>query len=263
MSLSMITKSFIFVLLALGSAWAGREYAIPLASYLTDVRDITARDARISKRSIAYRIPQNGELAFAFSQPVTKAKILIHPSVSEDVRSKGQGFVYGIRVRWIGADGEQISVHDAYLQSDSPDVVFASGEVWRFFRTRPELIAEQDQLLVESPEPAARLELEVFDIDRGIVGIDVRVFEQRVYLGNQSLAAYRRLSDATREQLAASNAFPAEMLTQKEKLDLGRNHWRAVGPLGLDGRDFTMLVLYEALREDVFSASDASGGGVQ
>ena len=255
MSLSLLVKTLLFAVLALASGWAGREYAIPLASYLTDVRDITARDARISKRSVAYRIPQNGRLSFAFSQPVTKAKILVHPSVSEEVRAKEAGFVYGVRVRWIGANGEDISVHDAYLQADSPDVVFASGEVWRFFRTRPELVAEQDQLLVESPEPASRLELEVFDIDPGVVGVDARVFEQRVYLGKQSLAAYRRLSETSRAQLTAPNVFPADMLTEREKLDLGRNQWRSVGPLGLDGRDFTMLVLYEALREDVIAAN--------
>lgn len=256
MSLSFMVKTAMFALLALASGWAGREYAIPLASYLTDVRDITARDARISKRSIAYRIPGNKGMTFVFSQPVTKAKVLVHPSVREEVRGREQGFVYGIRVRWRDAGGNVLSVHDAYLQADSPDEVFSSGQVFRFFRTRPELVAEQDQLLIESPSPASRLELEVFDIDRGIVGVDVRVFEQRVYLGNQSLAAYRRLSEDAKMRMSAANAFPADMLTLQEKSELGRNHWRAVGPLGLDGRDFTMLVLYEALREDVLAEEE-------
>ncbi len=251
MTLSMFAKSLLFALLALASGWAGREYAMPLASYLTDVRDITARDARISKRSIVYRIPENDPLAFTFSQPVTKAKILLAPSVTEDVRGLEKGFVYGLRMRWIGANGEEISVHDAYLQADSPDVVFASGNTWRFFRTQPELVAEQDQLLVESPVPAARLELEMFDIDRGIVGVDVQVFEQRTYLGNQSLAAYRRLSDDTRDLLTEPNAFPADMLTREERFYLGRNHWRAVGPLGISGSDYTLLVLYEASRDEI------------
>ncbi|MEL6876524.1 MAG: hypothetical protein AAGL68_00310 [Pseudomonadota bacterium] len=263
MSLSMLAKSLIFALLALTSGWVGREYAIPVANYLTDVRDITARDARISKRSIAYRIPDQAPLGFVFSQPVTLAKILVHPAVSEDVRDLEQGFVYGIRLRWIDANGEEISVHDTYLQADSPDTVFASGEVWRFFRTRPELVAEQDNLLVESPEPAAQLEIEVFDIDRGIIGIDVRVFEQRIYLGAQSLSAFRRLSEESRDLLTQPNAFPADMLTQQEQLNLGRNHWRAVGPLGLDGRDYTMLVLYEALREDVMQDGVFDSGGAQ
>ena len=256
MSLSFLAKSFVFILLACASGLAGREYAVPLATYLTDVRDITARDARISKRSIAYRIPSNGSLKFAFSQPATTAKLLVHPAVTQDVRAKKEGFVFGIRIRWIGANGEELSSHDAYLQADSPDIVFTSGEVWRFFRTRPELVAGQDQLLVESPSPASQLHIETFDVADGIVGVDVRVFEQRTYIGSQSLPAYRRLSEETQARLAAANAFPADMLMPEEQARLGENHWRPVGPLGLDGRDFTMLVLYEALREDVLADQD-------
>jgi hypothetical protein len=257
MSLSLLAKGLVFLCLALIAGVSGSKYAAPIAAYVTDARDVTARDARISKRSIAYRIPQDGKLVFAFSQARSTAKILVAPSVGEEVRALEEGFVYGIRVRWIGSEDQILSSHDVYLQADSPDTVYTSGEKWRFFRTRPELVAEQDQLLVESPEPAARLELEGFDIDGGIVGIDVRVFEQRTYLGNQSLAAFRRLSDDTRAVLAAPNAFPADMLSEEEEFYLGKNHWRALGPVGRNGRDYTMLVLYEALREDI--ASDAAG----
>ncbi len=251
MSLSLLAKSFVFALCALASAWAGREYAIPLATYFTDVREITARDARISKRSIAYRIPQNRSLEFVFSQPVTVAKILVHPSVGEDLRAREEGFVYGLRMRWIGVDGEELSVHEAYVQADSPDTVFTSGNVWRFFRTRPELVAGQDQLIVESDAPAARIKLEAFDVEQGIIGVDARVFEQHVYFGNQALSSYRRLSADTRALLAAPNAFPHDMLTDEEQSALRRNHWRSAGPVGVVGKDFTMLILYEALREDV------------
>ncbi len=260
MSLSFLAKMVVFALLALASGLAGREYAVPLADYLTDVRNITARDARISKRSIAYRIPAKQRLSFAFSRPVTETKLLVHPAVGEDVRSLEKGFVYGLRMRWIGANGEELAVHDTYLQADSPDEVFTSGNTWRFFRTRPELVAEQDILLVESPKPAARLQLEVFDIDPGIIGIDVRVFEQYAPAGSQALSAYRRLSDGSRELLTEPNAFPADLLTLEEKFYLGRNHWRSVGPIGLNGRDYTMLVLYEASREDVLA--DRSGESI-
>ena len=85
-----------------------------------------------------------------------------------------------------------------------------------------------------------------------------RQFEQRAYLGNQSLSAYRRLNDDTKAQLTAANAFPEDMLTQDERADYGRYHWRSVGPFGLNGRDFTMLVLYEALQEDI--SADQDGG---
>lgn len=263
MSLSLLAKLLLFTLLAFVSGWAGREYAMPIAAYVSEGRDIKARDARISQRSIAYRIPQGRGLSFAFLQPSTRAKIVIHPAVSERMRAAEKGFVYGIRVRWLDAAKQELSSHDIYLQADSPDVVFASGVKWRFFRTRPELVAEQDLLIVESPSPAASLQIEVIEQDTGIVGIDLRVFEQPNYLGKNSVAAFRRLSEDLREKLAQPNAFPADMLSREERFHLGRNQWRPVGPLGLDGRDYTMLVLYEASREDALGNDSTAIGGIQ
>ena len=246
MTLSGIGKFLIFISLLAISGWAGREYAFPVYTYLTEGRSINARDAHISKRSITYRIPSDAGMTFAFSQPVTKAKILVHPSVKEELRDLDRGFVYGLRLRWIGADGAELSVEEAYVQADSPDDVFESGEVWRFFRTRPELVAEQDSLIVESLQPATWLKVEAFDLDPGVIGIDVRVFEQRAYIGSQPQLIFARLNEDSQALLTEPNAFPVDMLTQDERLYLGRNFWRPVGPLGVDGREYLKLVLYEA-----------------
>lgn len=248
MTLSMLAKSGVFGVLLLFSGLVGHEYAAPLASYVTDVQEFSARDARISKRSIAYRIPRGNAISFAFSQPTSLTKILVHPAVEESVRGLEQGFVYGLRVRMLGVSGEELASHDIYLQADSPDEVFASGQRWRFFRTRPELVAEQDHLLIESPSPAAQMEISTIETAPGIIGVDLRVFEQRPFLGSQSISAFRRLSEPTRDLLTEPNAFPADMLSREETLFLGRNHWRSVGANGLDGRDYESLVLYEASR---------------
>lgn len=248
MSLSFAIKMLVFVFLAIGSGIAGQEYAWPLVSYFKDAREITARETRISKRSIVYRIPANNHLDFAFAQPVTNAKVIVSPAVTHAVRDQKGGFKYGLRLRWFDVEGNKLSEHAVHLQAGSPDEVFASGATWRFFRTRPELVAGQDQLRVESPSPAVSLEIESFDVGDGIVGIDVRVFQQLAFLGNQSLAAYRRLSDSARDRLIETNAFPNELLSDEEKSNLARNQWRQVGPRGLHNRDYTMLVLYEAVR---------------
>lgn len=253
MSLSSIAKALLLAVLATFSVIAWSKYAPSVAGYLSDARDVTARDARISKRFIAYRILPDRPLAFAFSQPVTIAKILVHPSVNAEARDQKKGFIYGLRMRWIGSEGEELASHDAFLQADAPAKLFKSGEKWRFFRTRPEFVAGQDHLLVESPVPAMRLEIEILEKPDGVVGIDARVYEQRAFLGSQSLTSFQRLSNDSRDLLSEPNAFPVNMLSDDERLELGRNHWRAVGPLGLNGRDYTMLVLYEALSEDVQS----------
>lgn len=253
MSLTLLFRALVFCGLAVIAAWSGREYALPLKDYLVEAQSSTARDARISSRSIAYRIPDNQPMAFAFSQPVTLAKVLVYPAVREQARARKGGFVYGLRVRWLRPNGEELASHDVYLQSDSPDEVFASGEKWRFFRTRPELVAEQDQLVFESPSPTTRLEVSVIASHEDIVGVDLRVFAQLAAADAAAIAAYRRLTDETREQLTQPNAFPVDMLTREEELFLGSNLWRSVGPIGIDKRDFEALVLYEASSDSLLA----------
>ena len=259
MSLTVIARTALFAVLAALSAWIGSAYALPMARYLADAQNSTARDSRISSRALAYRVPDGRPLTFAFSQPVDMAKILVHPAVTEEYRSVAEGFVYGLRFRWIDASGETLAEYEQYLQADAPDQVFASGENWRFFRTRPELIGEQDQIITQSPAPASRLQVEVIDQDPGILAIDLRLYERRPFMGANSTATFQRMAEQDRARLAEANAFPADMLTAGERYYLGLNFWRPVGAVGIAGRDYEGLVLYEAK----VTPSDRKAGGLQ
>ena len=258
MSLSFLLRLLIIGSLAAAVSWSLPTIEATFAEYLSDAREIRSRDAVIKKRSIAYRIAQDGGTRFDFAQPVRQAKILISPSVKAEEHGNPDGFVYGLRLSWFAPNGTPLNVETVFLQAASPDEVFASGLTWRFFRARDELIAEQDILLVDSSGPATRLKIEVIEADPAIVGIDVRMFERFKYRGEQSLAAFRRVTEESRRMLAEPQAFPLEMLTRREELDLSRNLWRSVGPAGLDGQDFTMLVLYEAV-----GRKEAEGGPLQ
>lgn len=262
MSLTRISRLVIFAILAAIAAWAGSQYAIPAARYLSEARDSTARDTRISDRSLAYRVPETGPLVFAFSQPVNLAKILVHPAVEERDRANPDGFIYGLKLRWYDARGQELAVYQKFLQAAPPDDVFTSGKTWRFFRTRPELIAEQDQIITQSPAPASRLEIELLRPDPQIVGVDLRIFERRPSLGTNTIATFERQSDSRKANMTEANAFPADMLSREEKAFLGANAWRPVGPVGIAGRDYEGLVLYEAeLRQDEVE-SVAQGGSL-
>ena len=251
MSLSILFRLFGWSMALLVSAWTGTQFARPLAEHFSQGTTATIRDARLSKRSLVYRGVNGGPVSFAFSQPVTQAKLLVYPVVGETDRKRENGFVYGLRLTWQDANGGTLSSHEVSLQADAPDIVYASGETFRFFRTGPDLVAEQDVLLVESLIPATQLIVTPIIRDAAISGVDMRVFEKRTDLAAQSAITFNRLSSTTQRQLLAPNAFPADMLTEQEKSRFVRNHPRAVGPLGVKGRDFEVRVLYEAQRDGV------------
>ena len=95
-------------------------------------------------------------------------------------------------------------------------------------------------MVIESAVPAARVEVEALDTDSAMLGVDLRLYEQ------QPALAFRRLSRREQRKLAAANAFPIDMLTREEMSYLARNHWRPVGPQGIEGRDYEAFVLYES-----------------
>ena len=243
MSLSLLVRLLLALLVA-GALGVGYFRLDPLV-YADTAAETNRPAPAASRRSLVYRVAQT-PITFAFSQPVTQAKLILHPAVAPAVRGKDDGFEYEVRVSWLGAAGQILAQYDVALQSDAPDIVYASHKAERFFRTGTDLVAEQDELLLESDRPALGLRIELRRGDEGIRGIDVRPFERRTDLAALSPETFHRLSNTTQEVILAPNAFPAEMLTLDEKGRLMRNQWRAVGPVGIEGRDYDMRVLYEA-----------------
>ena len=248
MSLTFVTRLLLFLLLTIPAAIAGGRYGPQLADYLSQARFSAAQEARFESRAIVYRLEQKRAGSFAFSQPANLFKLIVHPTVGEADRARPEGFVYGLRARLFDGDGTQLAQHDVHFHAKSPDEVFASGVRWRFFRNRSELIAAQDSIEIASDQRVATVELTALPSDRGVTGIDVRLYERRPFLGQQALATFHRLSDEEQLALAGANAFPPDLLTAEEMNNIALNQWRPVGPVGIAGRDYLSLVIYEGLR---------------
>ncbi len=248
MSLTFFFRTLFFLIVAAASVQATWLYSPALLQYLVEARSSTMELAKFDSRSLVYRMDMNRPISFTYSHPVKLTKIIVQPSVREDLRGLEEGFVYGLRIRLFDAEGEMVDQHDKYLFSRSPNEVFASGDVWRFFRDRPEVVAGQDELLIESDPRAAAIEFSVIEAQEGIEGVELRVYEHRPFQESQTRSTFNRRSNAEQRALAQANAFPPDLLADQEIANLTRNMWRPVGPNGIEGRDYTALVLYEGTR---------------
>jgi hypothetical protein len=248
MSLTFFFRTLIFLAVAAASVQATWLYSPALLQYLVDARNSTIQLARFDSRSLVYRMDMDRPITFTYSHPVELTKIIVQPSVREDLRGLEEGFVYALRIRLFDSEGMLIDEHEKYLFSRSPNEVFASGDVWRFFRDRPEVVAGQDELLIESDPRASAIEFSIIEAQEGIVGVELRVYEHRPFQESQSRSTFNRRSDYEQRALAQANAFPPDLLTDEEIANLTRNMWRPVGPNGIEGRDYTALVLYEGTR---------------
>jgi hypothetical protein len=246
-SLSFLTRLLLFLLLVTPVAVAGGRYGPELGSYLLQARMSATQETRFASRAIVYRLERERPTAFAFSRPAILFKLIVHPTVAEMDRAYSPGFVYGFGIRLLDSEGAEIEQREIYFHADPPDVVFASGLRWRFFRNRPELVAGQDSIEIQSEERVSSLEIVALDSDPAVVGIDVRLYETRPFLGQQALASFRRLSEEEKVALAGANAFPPDMLTAEEMSNIGLNRWRPVGPTGIADRDYLSLIVYEGM----------------
>ena len=250
MSLTNFTRLTALIGLFAIAAAIGWFYGPAIGRYIVEAQFSTTVDADIDKRSIVYRLDEGKPLVFVFSQPVDVIRVLPQAAVAETMRDKTEGFVYSIEVRLFGSAGAEVARHNLSLHADAPDQVFASGENWRFFRNRPEIVAGMDDVIVQAPSPVVRSEWRLLDADPGVEAVDIRVSERRPLQRSQALAAFRRRSDAEKLELSRGNVFPPDMMTDGEMANTAANMWRPVGPSGVAGRDYSAIVLYEGTRRE-------------
>ena len=254
MSLSFLIRLMMFLVLVAIFSTVGWHYGPAIGRYLSEAQFSTTVDADIDKRSLVYRLQTDRPLVFVFSQPVDLVRLLTQSAVAPDLGDRKEGFVYAIEARLFDATGAEIAKHTLHLHSDAPDIVYASGETWRFFRNRTELVAGMDDVVIEAPRPATRSEWRLIEADDGVEAVDIRVYERRPLLASQALAAFRRRSKDEQLDLAQGNAFPPALMTQEEMASSTANMWRPLGPTGIAGRDYQALVLYEGTRRENFRA---------
>lgn len=215
------------------------------------------RQLPIALRLIVYRLDQVRPTVFRFSQPVREARIITQPILAPGSASRGEKWIYAVRAEMLDEFGGLLEARTFHARSL---LIEASGKrrgPVRYFRSGPELIAPADEIRVAAERPFAAMRLTTALLARDMVAVDVRVSEQRPLIASAAATAFQRLSPGDRRRLAAPNAFPPELLTPAERSAIAVNQWRPVGPVGIDGRDYRMGVLYE--QED--PGGDLGDGG--
>ncbi|WP_435419139.1 hypothetical protein WAB17_06175 [Parerythrobacter aurantius] len=248
MSLATLVRTGLAAVLLLAAAAVGLVSGPAIRGYLAEAQFSTTVDADIDSRSLVYRLDKTRPLTFFFTQPVERVRMLSLAAVAPRWRNAPDGFAYAIELRLFDGAGQEALRQKFDLHSDAPDLVYATGENWRFFRNRPELVAGLDDVVIAPPRPVVRSEWRLVGADPRINSVDIRVYERQPLLASQAATSFRRRSDEERVRMAAANAFPSDMLTAGEIANLSTNMWRPLGPAGVAGRDYRALVLYEGTR---------------
>jgi hypothetical protein len=218
-----------------------------------------AGDVKISRRVLSYRLDSARPTVFRFAQSVRQVRLISLPIIAPGQAMPGQGWTYGIRAELLDASGEVVAVRPIYTFS----FLFAKDGHRRgraqYYRGRNELVGLSNEVRLTAAVPFSAVRLLTGPTDRGVIGVDARVYERRPLIASVAESAFVRFSPAERKRLSRSNAFPTEMLTDEERVNIAINQWRPVGPSGIDGRDYNMGVLYET-EDEVTGGSGTENG---
>ena len=250
-ALSGLVRATVMITAAAALAIAGWYYAPTIARLAKPDTAVGDGRTQIESRALVYRLNPAQPVRFTFSQPVPSVRILSAPLIEPRSWEREPRWIYGYRVTLRGGSGDVINSHEIYSSGSHPQKLEQPLPWTRFFRGSDGAVATQDQAIIESETEIASLEIAPLPSDEGVTAIDVRVYEQRPFLSrSDALAAYRRRSDDEKRDLARTNAFPEEYISDDERANLAMNLWRPIGPVGIAGEDYEVRVMYQSALDD-------------
>jgi hypothetical protein len=244
-SLSLAGRALAAVLVLAGFAAAGSRLGWSVERLGRGASGQDQAGATISRRLIVYRLDPVRQTTFRFTQPVLQARIITHPILAPGSAGPGESQAYAIRVQLLDGLGQVVAQREVHAQTALRRPDGSRRGPLRFYRGSNELVALSDEVRIAATRPFAALRLTSAERHSDLVAVDVRVSERRPLLASAAASAFIRYSSDDKVRLAAPNAFPPELLTAAERANIAVNQWRPVGPIGIDGRDYAMRVLYE------------------
>lgn len=246
----MILRLLLLGLMVMGLAvgvWMG-------APTIADFVWATQRDERDqitpNNRTLVYRLQDGRTTRFVFSQPSTIARVLSTPAIDKAVWDDGQHWSYGFRATLRDSADNVVAAHDIFSRSANPANLDEPLNIVRFTRGDASGIGTQDQSVIASDTPFVTMDIVPLPSNDDVNAIYIRAYERRPFLGRAAaLAAYRRRSDDERQVLTRVNAFPERFISDDERQNSVINQWRPLGPSGISGRDYDVLVMYQGKRD--------------
>ena len=197
-----------------------------------------------AQRSLVYRLDSVRPTQFTFSGERDLIQVLSSAAIRENTPAADPGWTYGYRLTFLDKTGSMIGqrdIHSLGLLAQMTDGV----ESVRFLRASNEQLANENEVFVKMPEGTAAVAMTALDADNDVVGIDVRVYERQPLTDAGAMVAFLRRSPEEQRRLTSGSAFPPDTLSDAEMRAVARNSWRPVGPTGIAGEAYQLVVVYE------------------
>ncbi|MBI3268608.1 MAG: hypothetical protein HYZ53_06270 [Planctomycetes bacterium] len=229
------------------------QQAAPALVYLLDAERWT--DFDLPPAQDAVRLVTNGNLRWA-------------PALGAAPPPPETEWTYAVRYQLLDAAGKTLLESEHHVRSRLSN--FSDGkssDTWTaaFYLGEPETPTNTKVILLNLgglPAPVARLRLRLARKDDVLAGAVGRVYVRRQLADYKQRFVWERLSAEQREMIARGNVYGPDLLREAERRNLLEVQWDALGPMGVEGREYVRRALYvlkevqgeEVVREEVVPA---------
>ncbi|MBI4859040.1 MAG: hypothetical protein HY815_02015 [Candidatus Riflebacteria bacterium] len=198
-----------------------------------------------------YLLPKDRWLTFDIPPHQKILRVLTSASLSRNQPvSVSDEWAYGLRYELLTRQGKLVVTKPYECRARLTRFVDAPGAApytAGFFRNEPIVPLDSRTILVNLralDERPALLRMKLESADPKVLDVGVRVYAQEQQPEHKLRIRWQRLTAARMEQFARASVYRPELLTDEEKMNLVRTTWSPVGPVGLEGREFTRRLLY-------------------
>lgn len=236
--------------------------AMPLPEFLTSRAD-PAKLALVPQSSISIAYLTDGErwLDFPITSGTTQLKLISNANSSSFEQARRQRLAdparrwpYALEIEVADSSGKTIFRRTHHHRADVVEFRGPDGRSHTpAFYLRDTLVPFAGAIFnldLAGLPPAGMLRVRLAGKDPDIADVALRVYQPDRTSEQRAAFLWQRLSEKQKEGLARGNVYPPELLIEQEKLNLLMHAWKALGPKGVEGRDYRMRELYVLLDND-------------
>jgi hypothetical protein len=251
----------------------GHTSALPLASLnqwlspsakVDETKMTLIKQARVSRAFVLTRRGENykdGEknptsLQFPVQTDRGEVRLISSANISDieaarkaHLANPGQRWDYQLVAEFLDSAGEileqrQYHISANLMEMQRPDGSIGSGSFYLDSGLNP-LSGEINIINLQGlSDKISGLRVKLVQADAAIVDVSLRVFQPKLNSQQETAHQWQRLSSQQRQDLARAAVLDPALLQTHEKQNLLRNANQAIGPLGVEGRDYLVRDLY-------------------
>ena len=211
------------------------------------LQSIQFKDASVK---LAYVLNKNDWIDYALLPGEDRVRIMSNAIIDKNyIINDSDRFLYAIEYEVINDKGEVIKADRFYHRGGQKKYQDKeSGQQYVSTSIYPSEANPLDSRIhiinLRGIEHAEKIRLKLADYQPPIQKVVIRAYQKKQVSERKLDYAWQRLGEGARKQLAKVSVYDTDILTEEEKRQLIKNMWAPMGPLGVDGEDYTIQKLY-------------------